>query len=170
MLNKSSLLISLCLMLTLTLGAQQEKELLELSISDTKIIDDSIIVTLSINNHCTNGIYIYKPLEADINYGVLKLFIKNVDSCKRHEIIPIGSEGDLAGIIITSRNSIFLNRNEGFTKTFQFGLNEISPYLEKGDYLIYAMYLLEDIHLETDLEIFRGNLSSNKCILKFKVN
>lgn len=141
-----------------------QKSELYLLIRDLDLSRDSLGFSLEINNISDQSWTIYKPDSKDICNSILKLRFISKDEFHEHEIFPCEYIIDLNSIMLNCTNSINLNPNDIFIQKFKFGINQITPYLEKNfNYSFFVELNLGDILFESDLKnIFKKNLKSSR--------
>jgi hypothetical protein len=135
-----------------------------LKIEDMKMNCDSLFLQFSISNNGKRLVKLYKPERQDICYSVVKVLLTDKAN-RKYQITPCNEIIDLDAIILSSKNSIYLSKDECFMKKIGFSLKDVVPFLTKNeDYYTVMEINLKDVSFkgETD-DLAKCNLkSSNK--------
>lgn len=139
-----------------------------LTISELEIKDEYLNFKLELLNNREQAYTIYKPYLKDICSGILKIYLINIQTNKKHEVFPCNEIDDLGAIFINRKNSVYLKKNEGFIKKFHVNINELSPYINKGVYSFYLEFNLQDVYFKTDIKnVLNENLVSRKIEIAY---
>lgn len=168
MLNKIKILFIGLVSCFTSLYAQGEPPIVTLELVKFQIYDNHLYFSLKLYNLDNQSFTVYKPFIEDVCYGVLKCSLINKQTYKKHEIFPCNEIDDLGAIRLNEKNSIYLEKGEGFIKNFKINLKDISPYLKEGIYIFYFEFNLADIYFDTNLtNLLKMNLVSNKVELEY---
>lgn len=137
---------------------------LVLKIEDVKMNSDSLFLQFSITNNGKNLVKLYKPERQDICCSIVKILLTDKDN-REYQITPCNEIIDLDAIILSSKNSMYLSKNEGLIKNFSFSLKDIVPFLTtNGDYYTVMEINLKNVSFEGETDdLVKCNFkSSNK--------
>lgn len=151
-----------------SLYAQNESPTVSLELMKFKIHDNYLFFSLKLYNIDNQSFTVYKPFIEDFCSGILKFYLINKQTNKKHEIFPCNEIDDLASIRLHEKNSVYLEKGEGFIKDFKINLKDISPHLIEGVYVLYSEFNLKDVYFNTSLtDIIEINLVSNKVEIEY---
>ncbi len=159
--------IVLLLTLTFSFFAFSQGRTIDIALRDVSCFSDSISLKLVIKNISSEPYTIYKPGVCDICSSILKIkLIDTLNNCT-YEIFPCSSIIDLNEVVINCLNSIYLEPNDIFIRTFKFDVNDISPHLRRNKcYKVFWELNLSSVKFEPDTKnLLKDDFKSNRIDL-----
>lgn len=163
---KIALIFIICIHYFPSFGQKNSTNLL-LNVHKKDSIANYFEMDISISNDDSTSILFFKPDVNYVNYGLINIVLFNQMTKKSYNL-NYGERGDLDSVTLTLNNSITLNKGEMFTKNILININNFSPHLPHGEYLLELKLNYSITNFKTDYKgnVFKGELIASPILIK----
>ena len=161
------------LLILLIFWTIQDKSTISLRTELLKQSNSKIHIKITATNtDSLNGdnILFYTLDKEDVCMSILNIDFINKEGGKPHEFFPCTWMTDIDRITLNQTNSVILKPGDSYIFNLEIDYDDVSPFLEEGNYSIVTSLDYEVGNFQTDFDnqIFRGYLTSNELELEIK--
>jgi len=140
-------------------NAQKVSDSIGLRIESLYTRNDSMNISIALENMSSKALAIFKPSIEYVNYGLIAINLISIANQSKFEYYH-GNRGDIDNIFLTEQDYIIIDKGETYTKRLKLAIKEFSPKIKRGQYKLEILLDYSLVHFtfpcKIETKIFDG--------------